>query len=273
MNSSCNRPKCTTVIETITPILAAAYLERNTANRGVKQSIVKKYAKAMKTGCWDLTHQGIAFDSNGVLTDGQHRLQAIIASGCSVEMNVSRFSREVSRIHIDQHSRRSFADAMAIESGGDINKNVVTIARAIMRLASHDRGTETIDEVKRMYPVIEKPVLFVDSYLGESTKGISSAPAKAAITLAWFYVNDIDRLSKFCLVFGGKELPETEADKPAVMIREYLLKTGVRYSSMRLDGFCKMQRAIDSFCSYKPVSKLYGSRSIFPWPLIDPVRR
>jgi len=34
------------------------------------------FAEAMRRGEWMVTHQGIAFDTQGVLVDGQHRLAA-----------------------------------------------------------------------------------------------------------------------------------------------------------------------------------------------------
>jgi len=41
-------------------------------------------------GEWIVTHQGIAFDENGLLVDGQHRLLAIIDSGRAVDCMVTR---------------------------------------------------------------------------------------------------------------------------------------------------------------------------------------
>jgi len=44
----------------------------------------------MDSGEWQLTHQGIAFDKDGNLLDGQHRLQAVINHGRGVEFMVTR---------------------------------------------------------------------------------------------------------------------------------------------------------------------------------------
>lgn len=78
------------VIELITPNMARAYLERNTQNRALRDTVVKNYAEIIKAGDWLLTHQGIAFDVSGRLLDGQHRLSAIVMSGIAVEMSVAR---------------------------------------------------------------------------------------------------------------------------------------------------------------------------------------
>jgi len=56
---------------------------RNTQlkNRSLAPAMVLKYAGAMRRGEWDLIHQGIAFDTDGWVLDGQHRLAAVALSG------------------------------------------------------------------------------------------------------------------------------------------------------------------------------------------------
>lgn len=75
----------------VTPEIAADWLEnRNTqAQRRLSEYIAKKYAEIMAAGRWLLTHQGVAFDSDGFLIDGQHRLRAVVLSGVTVEMFVT----------------------------------------------------------------------------------------------------------------------------------------------------------------------------------------
>lgn len=48
---------------------------------------VLMYSAAMKAGHWRETHQPIAFDHDGVLIDGQHRLSAIIHAGVPVTLS------------------------------------------------------------------------------------------------------------------------------------------------------------------------------------------
>jgi hypothetical protein len=80
-----------TKVEKITPKYAMEVLDtKNPRNRSVAESTVQAYATDMKNGRWLLTHQGIAFDENGSLIDGQHRLWAVVFSNREVEMNVTR---------------------------------------------------------------------------------------------------------------------------------------------------------------------------------------
>lgn len=74
----------------ITPEIAQDWLtNRNSpSNRNLSEYVAARYAKVMTEGRWMPTHQGIAFDSEGWLMDGQHRLRAVVLSGCVVEMFV-----------------------------------------------------------------------------------------------------------------------------------------------------------------------------------------
>jgi len=67
---------------------AAELLEANAANRPLSMPVVRALAEAMRRGDWLVMHQGIAFDVNGVLVDGQRRLAAIIEADLPVEVTV-----------------------------------------------------------------------------------------------------------------------------------------------------------------------------------------
>lgn len=80
-----------TSIEKITPKMAEQILENhNSRNRNVSESTVQSYANDMKNGRWTMTHQGLAFDINGTLLDGQHRLWAIVFSNVAIDFMVTR---------------------------------------------------------------------------------------------------------------------------------------------------------------------------------------
>ena len=80
----------TTQIEDVSPAIAQEYLLANTNNRPAKDNTISHYASLMRAGQWGLTHQGIAFDVDGVLKDGQQRLNAIVVSKQTVQMMVTR---------------------------------------------------------------------------------------------------------------------------------------------------------------------------------------
>src|SRR6266566_6484311 len=102
-------------VQTITPARAAEWLEANTTNRPLSRPVVRSFAEAMRRGEGLVTHQGIAFDVNGVLVDGQHRLAAIIEADVPVEVTVFSEVAEGTFDVLDTGKRRTAADVLAIE--------------------------------------------------------------------------------------------------------------------------------------------------------------
>ncbi len=117
-----------TTVEAITPDRAYEYLESafKASNRRVSQHYVKAYAEAMRRGEWLVTNQGIGFDWNGVLRDGQHRLWAVVESGCTVRMNVTRNMDPAAFDVIDAGRRRTGSDILSIH--GEVNTHRLNAA-------------------------------------------------------------------------------------------------------------------------------------------------
>jgi hypothetical protein len=102
-------------VQWITPAKAETLLAANTSNRPLSKSTVRAFAEAMRRGDWLVTHQGIAFDTTGVLVDGQHRLAAIIEADLPVEMTVFTEVEPNTFDVLDTGKRRNAADVLAIE--------------------------------------------------------------------------------------------------------------------------------------------------------------
>ena len=102
-------------------------LDANTTNRPLSRTLVRAFADAMSRGDWMVTHQGIAFDVNGVLVDGQHRLAAIIEAGVPVELTVFTEVDDGTFDVLDTGKRRNAADVLAIEG----EKSSTTLAAMV----------------------------------------------------------------------------------------------------------------------------------------------
>ena len=72
----------------VTPEMAKEWLSHNCKNRKINMNIVAKYANDMKNGNWELNGESIAFNQDGTLINGQHRLKAVIVSDTVVPMMV-----------------------------------------------------------------------------------------------------------------------------------------------------------------------------------------
>jgi hypothetical protein len=80
------------IVMLVTPEIAQDWLEnRNLHNRRKSNVTARKYSKTIRGERWKCTHEGIAFDRDGFLIDGQHRLMAIVETGITVKMFVIPF--------------------------------------------------------------------------------------------------------------------------------------------------------------------------------------
>lgn len=99
-------------LEDITPDRARHYLTRNRSNRPIKEVNVRKLKNDLISGNFKLTHQGIAFDWNGNLIDGQHRLMAIAEAGVATKMYVTYNCDPENFKLIDCGSARTSSDVL-----------------------------------------------------------------------------------------------------------------------------------------------------------------
>lgn len=98
----------------VTPDIAARWLARNDKNRSITPKTVDRYARDMMSGDWKFTGETFKFAADGTLLDGQHRLTAIVQSGCTVLALVVRGLDNPSQQVMDTGRRRSAADALTM---------------------------------------------------------------------------------------------------------------------------------------------------------------
>lgn len=261
-------------IETITPQVAERYLQMNRRNRSVRPSEIEKNARMMAAGEWGLTHQGIAFNEDGALVDGQHRLLAIVKSGTTVPMVVARGVESSMQMFMDDHARRTPSDSLTVHRGEKVSSDDVAVLRAALSL-SRGAFASAISktELDRALDTFHDSLAFCRRFTQTKQRGVTSAPPFAAVALAWFYVPDLERLAQFCDMLVGNSLAKQECDNAAILVREWLLQIGVSSGgAARLKAFMKTQRAIVAFAECRPLHKLYGTNLYFPYPLVKPVR-
>lgn len=101
--------------ELIGPAEAAQMLGTAKGNRGLNKRTVERYARDILAGHWPVNGQTIVFSWDGVLRDGQHRLQAVIQAGKKVPFLVVRGVDPESQITMDTGRSRSFRDYATIK--------------------------------------------------------------------------------------------------------------------------------------------------------------
>lgn len=262
-------------VELITPEYARQILEHNTKNRKPRTGLVAQYARAMERNEWKLTHQGIAINCDGTLLDGQHRLLAVISSGVTVRMLVTRGVPSDSQVAMDDHCPRSVSDALTLMSGQNFDQHVCAIAKACVNLGGkHGNMRLSKPETYEVFTRLADGFAFIGNFTSVGReKGVSSAPVWAAIVLAYYYERDIVRLAEFCMTLRRSVRAEP-GDFAAITLREWLLKSGASSGGLaaRQETFRKTQRAIIAFMARQDIKKIYGSDSKYRWPLVNTVR-
>lgn len=106
--------KITTEIISVTPQIAAAWLDQNLNNRKVSGGVIGKYVSDMKAGKWKLTGDSIKFDTSNRLLDGQHRLHACVRSKSSFQTIVVYGLPPETQALMDLGKARSASDVMSM---------------------------------------------------------------------------------------------------------------------------------------------------------------
>ncbi len=98
----------------VTPEMAGEWLKTNVKNRRWSTERSEQMSTAMLAGDWELSPDPITFDHDGRLTNGQHRLHAVVKSNTTQQFFVVRGMSPSSLYITDTGRSRSFADFLAI---------------------------------------------------------------------------------------------------------------------------------------------------------------
>jgi hypothetical protein len=186
------------VIE-ITPDLAREWVGHNTHNRKTRQRVVLAYAADMAAGDWAWNGEGIKFDVNGVLLDGQHRLLAIIESGVTVRMPVFRGLPPETQETMDGGVTRKFSDVLTLRGERDAHV-LAAITRKIalwengLRLGGGSRlsGGSFAPTNAQLLQVIEKYPDLRSIARSSATAATKCALPSSVIGLCWWLFSALD---------------------------------------------------------------------------------
>ena len=251
---SCNpqKPFLVNDLELITPERAAIFLRDQRPNRNKTQVRIELFASQMERGEWKTTHQGLAFDRDGRMIDGQHRCEAIIKSGKSQWFYVTRLVEDEALMAIDSGGKRSDADRIKISIPGTwINKNVIAVVRQLI-----DSRT-SLNQVCDFAQHFQQSIIFALEHTSSNKKYLSTAVVRAQIVLA--HINGVSPgvLSNFCHVLITGQA-RSELDDVVIRLREKLLVLLGATSRHDLREHVKLltQKAISDFNNRKVVKKL-----------------
>lgn len=208
----------------IHPDLASEWLGGNIRNRPISQRVVNQYAADMRQGRWRDNHVAIAFDRQGTLIDGQHRLWAVIESGCTVRMLVVTGLEPGTIEIIGEQYARSAADQHNIvghPGARDMNTSDLATLRVMIGGMEGDWGPIGFrmehEAVKRHAEAVQ----FAVDHVRSSMRGIGRSYVRAVLARAW-HTADQGQLKRFCRVLSSS-MPETPADAAIIKLRNQLI--------------------------------------------------
>lgn len=265
-----------TGFQAVTPPMAEKWLEGNTHNRKLYQSVVNRYAADMKAGKWRKTHQGIAFDEDGTLIDGQHRLFAIWESGVTVTLMVTWGLPLDSQMAIDDGLKRSVVDVMKISGTAEGMNQMTSLHAAVARrmrsgLNQRERGAdpttrqdqgafltkhwEALNFIVGLFPVKKR------------IAGINAAPL-AAMCRAYYY-EDGALLQRFAQILHSG-LTQKAGDECVIVLRNWLIMRKPRGGgdATQVEAYAKTLRTLVAFAKGETIrnGRLYGVTED-PYPL------
>jgi len=234
----------------VTPEIALEWLKRNDHNRTFTRGTARALAAEMQRGYWKENGESIVFDANGVLIDGQHRLQAVLNSGHEYLVPVITGVQAAARPTVDTGVKRTAANNLQMAD----QQNSAVLAATIMlwrgyqaknaRQMTHPASVAPEDRVSipRVLEYLEewpglKEAARQSLALRPSGQGRSLVPSSEA-AMIWFAIVQSgasrDRANQFLgSVLSGFNLPE---DSPIIGLRRRLidqLGSGLRMDKRR----------------------------------------
>lgn len=171
-----------TEIKTITPAIAKEWIAKksNPKNRNISEAAIANYSRAMKNGQWKLNGEAIIFDEDGILSNGHHRLHAIVRAGVSVQCLIVEGVKSDAFATYDAGMKRTASHVLQMADIKDAtNVSSIISALIIYRAAIERSGSwntyvrpnsqEILDEYNR-YPDMFK----LTSKVGRKAHGVAS---------------------------------------------------------------------------------------------------
>jgi hypothetical protein len=248
---------------------AARWLDGNTHNRPIRDSVVNRFIRDMRAGRWRLTHQGIAFDADGMLIDGQHRLWAVMLAGVTISMRVF-FNEPIENMKaVDIGQTRSNFDVLHLTGeAGEVTVNHLATLRAMLagdsaRPVRLSVGEETEEMIKHAGAVD-----FAMEHLGACRfKGIATATIRGIIARAYYGV-DHAKLIHFCDVLKTGSSADEE-DGPILLLWQYLVGSAGagKSGAVRRLRYGKTERALMAYLADERIAHLRAAtEELFPLP-------
>ncbi|MBX7224109.1 MAG: hypothetical protein K1Y36_29605 [Blastocatellia bacterium] len=264
----------------VTPKLAAEWLTTNSNNRPLSQPFVAELAHSLLTFTFRTTHQGIAFDEQGRLRDGQHRLTAIVQTGIAAEMLVSTGLTEADLEAIDDGRKRTARDVLTMLDQGDVTAFGTSIAREMLIGGHHlkeaaKRYKPGRQELVDFYLRHQEAVHYAERWLYCPRSAVGFGYVGAVIARAFYSVNR-PKLDHFAEVLTSGL--SKERDVSIIRLRNYILRVRSerkRGFELRDDVYAKTEKTLQEWVEGISSKSLIGAKEelfLLPQEVLPPLK-
>lgn len=243
----------------------------NTHNRDLAASTISRYAADIRESRWGVTHQGIAFDTERCLIDGQHRLYAIDEADSAVWTWVAINQPRGAQDFVDQGKIRKALDVVRLSGDSAATGFQMATARAMM-IGNRTQVVVSRQEQIAFFLQHRPAVAFVTDVAFQKRRAfyVVQAPVGGALGRA-FYHADRDRLKRFGeVMLDGVSVGEPE--RPIILLREWLRNGAPREPSAQrvarqLVIYMKTERALVAYLNGEVLRTIYVMKDeAFPLP-------
>jgi len=179
----------------VTPEAAQKSLEKyNKHNRTAKPTTVAAYTADMKHRRWLFTPEPLIYLANEELSNGQHRLLAVIDSGCAVFFAVVRGAPSNIMRVIDTGTPRTTPDVAQIIGEGWVDTFTAAIAQQMIYSFRQSLSHKPSNQERLSFLTKHKEALLFAAC--DRQKMYSQAAWLAVLARAW-YTEEVPRLERF----------------------------------------------------------------------------
>lgn len=232
-------------------------------NRTVKAVAAQRYGNMVRRDEWYPTGQGVSFNHEGNLLDGQNRFEAIVLADKPALLLIAFNIPTKAQLVMDQGVFRSAHDQIKIQHGWDVAAVQIGICKQMMLSFDSANRSDLTDIliVDKFYRRHHAAIEFSFECLrgrGQE-KGVTIAPVMGPIARA-FYTQDHHRLKRFGEVLLDG-LANNQGEHAAVVLRNWLqrgVKKGLssRRSGQRQLIYKKTATALHYFLIKKHLTKM-----------------
>lgn len=154
-------------IVAITPQIAQRLLELNDGNRPINERLIAEISADIEANLWVLNGETIIISRDGLLNDGQHRLEAVLRTQTTIQSAIMFGVSREARMTVDMGRQRTAGNFLAM-TGATHSNAAAAIAKQLILYEtgrySHGSRTgskppPTKQEIRRYYARHRKPIV------------------------------------------------------------------------------------------------------------------